>query len=423
MDMTLSTRRSNAVPLVVQQHHDDLAVLYGTRAVLVDAPHIRLHQLERTDERINAHLDGLFEAGEDGQRVCAQALAQAEASTVFIATALALRQQHMPAFRQTLALAGAEPALRNGLLAALAWASAADLRGVVKALLDSSEAFEREVGLLACAEHRVNPGAVVTNGMSDARPGIRVAALRVAAACGLRDALDASLELLGDEACGYDAARTALMLGDRGRGLQRLRDIAAAPGPRQGDALRWWLRLAPVDEAHTVIKAGLAASASPALWVRACGQTGNPLYVPWLIQQMAQPAMARLAGEAFTFITGADILPLDLDGELIPSSDAPNDDPDDARVALEGDDDLPCPDPAKAERWWQANGARMQSGQKLFLGQLPTLGHCTSLLRSGFQRQRTAAADVLSLLQPGTPLFNVAAPASRQERLLAQMGA
>jgi len=44
------------------------------------------------------------------------------------------------------------------------------------------------------------------------------------------------------------------------------------------------------------------------------------------------------------------------------------------------------------------------------------------VLRTGFQRQRTAAAEWLCLLQPGTPLFNTAAPAWRQQRGLTQMG-
>jgi hypothetical protein len=44
-------------------------------------------------------------------------------------------------------------------------------------------------------------------------------------------------------------------------------------------------------------------------------------------------------------------------------------------------------------------------------------------LKTGFQRQRIAAAEYLTLLAPGTPLFNTAAPAWRQQRLLAKMSA
>jgi hypothetical protein len=44
-----------------------------------------------------------------------------------------------------------------------------------------------------------------------------------------------------------------------------------------------------------------------------------------------------------------------------------------------------------------------------------------NLLKNGFQRQRMAAAIYLCPLKPGTLLFNCAAPAWRQQRLLAQM--
>ena len=53
-------------------------------------------------------------------------------------------------------------------------------------------------------------------------------------------------------------------------------------------------------------------------------------------------------------------------------------------------------------------------------GELPTPAHCLQVLATGYQRQRLAAAEHLSLLTPGTPLFNVAAPAWRQQRLLAK---
>jgi len=45
------------------------------------------------------------------------------------------------------------------------------------------------------------------------------------------------------------------------------------------------------------------------------------------------------------------------------------------------------------------------------------------VLKSGFQRQRIAAAEYRTLLTPGTTLFNVAAPSWRQQRLLAGVAA
>jgi len=52
---------------------------------------------------------------------------------------------------------------------------------------------------------------------------------------------------------------------------------------------------------------------------------------------------------------------------------------------------------------------------------VPTPATCLEVLKTGFQRQRIAAAEYLTLLTPGTPLFNTAAPTRRQQRLLAAM--
>jgi hypothetical protein len=62
----------------------------------------------------------------------------------------------------------------------------------------------------------------------------------------------------------------------------------------------------------------------------------------------------------------------------------------------------------------------MPVGQRLFLGQAPSLEGARRVLREGFQRQRITAANWCCLLAPGTKLFAAASPAWRQQRRLAQ---
>lgn len=78
----------------------------------------------------------------------------------------------------------------------------------------------------------------------------------------------------------------------------------------------------------------------------------------------------------------------------------------------------PWPDAEKIQEWWEANKHRFQNGIRYFMGEPVTTENCKRVLREGFQCQRLAAALFLSLLQPGMPLFNTAAPAWRQRRLL-----
>ena len=44
------------------------------------------------------------------------------------------------------------------------------------------------------------------------------------------------------------------------------------------------------------------------LVVVGAGVHGDPVVVPWLIEKMRHPALARVAGEAFSMITGVDLV-------------------------------------------------------------------------------------------------------------------
>ena len=89
-------------------------------------------------------------------------------------------------------------------------------------------------------------------------------------------------------------------------------------------------------------------------------------------------------------------------------------------VELDPDEDLPWPEPELVQAWWDANGAGFQKGTRYLLGQPITEQHGETVLRTGFQRQRVAAALELALMQPDTPLFPTTAPGFRQQRLLGQ---
>jgi uncharacterized protein (TIGR02270 family) len=132
--------------------------------------------------------------------------------------------------------------------------------------------------------------------------------------------------------------------------------------------------------------------------------------------------LARLAGESFSFITGLDLAYLDLERKPPEGGEfGPNDDPEDDNVVMDEDDSLPWPDPAKIQGWWEANKSHFANGARYFMGKPITREHCIHTLKEGYQRQRIAAALYLCLLEPGTKLFPISAPAWRQQRWLAKM--
>ncbi|HEY0818159.1 MAG TPA: TIGR02270 family protein [Rhizobacter sp.] len=412
------------VPIVVWQHVESAASLRRTRTVLVRAPHVRLLHLRRLDDRLAAQLDGVAVAGDAGRAVAQAALESPGVGELFTATANALVTQDNATLARMLALAEALPAAMPGLLSAFGWVTPQALRGVTKALLDAATPFAREVGLAACAMHGVSPAASLLKGAAEESPSLRARALRYLGEAGVKDGLLPCLKALADEdlGCRFHAARSAALLGDRQDSLAALGALAAAPGPWQRPALLFLLRFAAPTDAHRLLQPLAQQAAQARLLVQAVGAGGNPHYVTWLVKQMEDPKLARVAGESFSLITGLDLAHLDFDVRNPPEpANGPTEDAADEQVALDEDESLPYPDVAKVHAWWSAHGSRFTPGARYLMGQPVDPAQCLAVLRTAFQRQRAAAAETLCLLQPGTPLFNVAAPASRQERQLQKM--
>jgi uncharacterized protein (TIGR02270 family) len=174
-------------------------------------------------------------------------------------------------------------------------------------------------------------------------------------------------------------------------------------------------------EAHELLKTLEQNPASERYKIQGAGIAGDPSSVPWLIEQMEEPILARVAGESFTFITGVDIAYQNLK-TIRPEGfeSGPTEDPHDDNVEMDPDDDLPWPDYQKVQAWWDTNKRSFQDSKRYFMGEPLSERHCKKILRDGYQRQRIAAALYLSLMQPGTPLFECRAPAWRQQRWLAE---
>ena len=165
---------------IVLQHVEDVAVLAGSRRVLLSAPNVKLLHLARADERLAAHVDGMIEAGATGARLCAAALESPSPGAVFAAAALALHDRDTDRLLQLIALAAASPELQQGLLAAFEWADPPQLAGVVARLLESKVPIVRAMGIAACGAHRVDPGLIARRCLDDPDPALRSRALRTA---------------------------------------------------------------------------------------------------------------------------------------------------------------------------------------------------------------------------------------------------
>ncbi len=412
------------IPVIVQQHAEECATLRHVRSVLVRAPHVRLHQLRRLDERIAAHLDGLVVAGDYGASLCMAGLERPGAGEIFACAALALERRDRGTLDRLLSLAAVLPDAKRGLLSAFGWTSADRLKGEVASLLASGDPLQRELGLGACRLHGVDPGSPLIAALRDVDAGLRIEALRSAAALGRVDLIELARDSHRDNEpqVRRHAAIAATVLGDRGTMLRYVVEMAQQEAAEGSVELGLALQASEFDAARQLVRAlapGVAAGPSRRL-VRACGLLGDTQLVPWLVGLMNDDRLARLAGESFSMITGADLAALDL--ERKPPQDfigGPSDDPEEADVGLDDDESLPWPDQDRAQGWWRSVAKKVPVGQRLFLGQVPSIECAQQALREGFQRQRINAARWCCLLAPGTQLFATAAPAWRQQRRLA----
>ena len=412
------------VALVVVRHAEEAALLCNQRLYLVQAPHVKLHQLRRLDDRLAAHLDGLFVAGDAGSKAAEAALAEPGRGEVVTAAALAFDHKDSARLERILAIAQALPQAQDALVLAVGWVSAQSLRGINGKMLASPVAFHRAVALAACAFHRVDPGESLLAAVEDPDAALRAWALRVAGDCGRRDLLRNCIAALGDAdaACRFEAARSALFLGERHAPVHLMHEATHLPGARRAEALSLLFKISTPVQAAPLLKAMLDKPDTIRDAIRGAGTVGDPKIVPWLIAQMDDLKLARIAGEAFTTITGLDLAWFDLERKPPAGIEfGPNDDPLDDNVDMEEDDGLPWPDSSKLHAWWSANSQGFRSGVRHFMGAPPSLQHCRQVLKDGYQRQRIAAAEHLCLLQPGPPLFPTSAPAWRQQRWLNEM--
>ena len=414
------------IPVVVQQHAEECAILRHIRSVLVRAPHVRLRHLRRLDDRIAAHADGLAVAGAYGTRLCTEALERVGTGVVFALALRVIDERDDAALQRLTALSAALPEAQRGLLSAFGWVSAAQLQGIVRALLAADDARRRALGIAACRLHRVDPGVVLVRALGDDDSALRGCAWRAAGELGRADLLEQALEALADPdpAVAFEAARCACLLGDRHAALGALQAIAQGEAAGRDEAGRLHLLAAEHGDARALVRQ-LAHSAAPDARhtrrvIAACALLGDCAHVPWLIERMGDLLQARIAGEAFSLLTGADLAALDLERKPPDNPPGgPSEDPGDEDVDLDPDESLPWPDPERVLRWWQANAAGMPAGARCFMGRPVTPEHCARVLREGFQRQRFVAATLLALLVPGRPLFPACAPSWRQLRLLA----
>ena len=408
------------IAVVLQQHAEEASFLWMLRDKAVSDPHYSLDDLANLDNRVEAHLAGLRLAGQAAWEFLAPALSRLEADDTFAAAILALESAEGVLLSDVLEAVSESRDAERGFVAALGWVSEEHFEKWMPGLLESANPAYVRSAVASLAIRRAEMEIEIKSSLRSDDTATRARALRAIGETSERSMATILAEHFqsDDESCRFWAAWSSALLGDRnvGETLKSFvdfdtefayRSLQIAPRILDPANCQHWLR-------------GLAQEESSRRYALiGCGVSGDPVYIPTLINQMTVPEYSRVAGEAFSMITGVDLAYDDLDKDAPENFDAgPNDDPDDEDVDVDPDEDLPWPDAELIDRWWHEHSTQYQQGVRYLCGEPITDQNCRRVLREGFQRQRISAAYELALMNPDEPLFEWRAPGFRQQELL-----
>lgn len=432
---------------VIDEHLDEAEFLVAQRDAALEAEDYALSEVdELLEARLFAQLDGLVVAGEAAvTRLLLPALKD-EAEARVTATALALLA--IPGERGPAAViaelgeavegvetvAGTAAALTR----ALGLADRTGLDGSLEARLlgelGASSPLMQAAALEALVLRGVAPGRSLSRvGPGDAKALVRAAlrAARIAPHAPLLGELCAACLSASDPALRLEAVRSGLVLGVPGA-LAACRKLAAATDEAgaeaaAGEAL---LLLAIAGDArdHVTLLEALDARKSLArrrAAVTAVGYGGRAAGAEACLGLLGDPALGRLASEAFAAITGAPRQGPMLAAVRAEDADEPRplaDDDLETRAVPGPDEALALLDPRAAAAFWSERRVGFDRQARYLEGKLLRSEGARSLLMQGPMRRRHALALEVAVRSRGRIAVETRAFAGRQRAELLRLG-
>jgi uncharacterized protein (TIGR02270 family) len=405
---------------IISRHAVDAAILWIQRERVLASNDHDLEALCELDNRLFANIEGLELAGEPGWQACQDELEYGGAEALFAAAVVAFGCSSEEWISFILEKAADDGEMLRAIISALGWLSYDRAGPHIKKMLSESSPDHQRIGIAASAIQRVDPGKPLADTLSSDNHPLRARALKAVGELGRIDLLPqikASFDHK-DPVCRFRAAWTATLLGDT-TALPLLKTFAIAPFPHHKEALCVAFRRMSLQDTLNWHSKLSRTPENLRFAVIGTGVIGDPALIPWLIKQMETPALARVAGEELSMITGVDITGEKLEGECPEGFGAgPTGKPDDENVEMDPDEDLPWPNPELVIDWWENNKTRFNNGTRHLLGLPITEENLQQVLRTGRQRQRHAAALELAIMTPGQSLFEISAPGFRQKIML-----
>lgn len=412
-------------PIVVRQHVEEVATRWWRRTpAYITGGRIRFPELAAFDETIDAHLDGVVEAGKMGFDA-AEAMLGSEspdaAGDTFAALALALLADDKDGFVQLVQKTHTTQGFPAALNGALGWIDTPAVGMLIEGQQAQLNPVYADAALAHCHTHGFTGGDSLRSALAANDPKTIARAFRTAGECGRLDLLPVIKTWLAenrkpDMASDYCAAWASVLLGQSDRAIDTLAAIGMQPHPFRIEAVTLLCIALPDKQLRDYLQKLLESPEGLPLTIKAAGWSGNVEYVPWLIGQMGDEAIARLAGESLRLITGFDY---DAPGATVASSSSPPDEkPGEKDIPMS---EYPVPNKEYVSDWWQKHQKDFTGAPRLLLGRPTTLDWLDDILAEGEQAHRELAALHRVIQQPGSLLVPCRANAAIQWHRMLQL--
>ncbi len=405
----------NAYPHTYAHYAADASFLWILRSQAIGQPHYNASDIFELEQRIEARLDGLMTSVDLGWQACEDALEFQEPGEVFSAMVIAMRSHEPRKIQKAVEVGLENERTIPGLISAMGWLPSEMAAPWAERFLNGKEMSHKYLGVATCSVRRQDPGEILGSILQRAdfqqhEKGY-ARALRLVGELRRQDCMPAVRAAMAadNHETRFWANWSTVLLGHRAS-VHELQPFVFNAGPCQSRAIQLAFRVLPVRTALEWIARLLEDDSQMRAVITAAGVLGDPHAINWLISKMETPAFARLAGEAFSYITGIDLkanqLYIDLpDGGPGMPDEAHEDD----NIGLDEDEHLPYPHAEKIAALWRSHGPHYIVGHRYFMGQPIAADTLKETLAKGTQRQRHAAAMELALHEHGMPLPNTCA--------------
>ncbi|NQY50168.1 MAG: TIGR02270 family protein [Colwellia sp.] len=413
-------QQANAYRDISEQFVVDASFLWLLRSIGVKQPHYYLEDLSALEKRIDANLDGLMCNFELAWDICLEELTYQQAGETFTAAIIAFRSRNVNKIKQVIDHAFSNDDTFKGLVSAMAWLPKNLINDWVERFLYSKDLNHKYLAIAFYGVKRKNPGNILQELFQRedclAHHKLLVRLLRLVGELKLYTFANQVQSLASHESpeIAFWANWSLVMLGEHKRVLTLL-DFIKEESSWQGLAIQTVFKVLPIDMSRKWISEFAQKPEMIRTVIRATGVLGDPHAVPWLIDRMSHFDTAKIAGEAFSLITGIDLERYELtieppeDITVVPSDD------DNEDVSLDEDEHLPFPDVNKINHTWLRYRDRYKAGSRYILGievaknNPATIAKLNNTLKQIPQRQRASVALTLALLDPQSPYVNVKA--------------